>query len=112
MLPIRWRLTIFHALAILGIAVVLLVLFFAAVQRGVVASVEDVAEARAAQTVKLLEIGPLPEGSALDQLAQGDVYIVIRDGQGRVLAQTADPTAGIGVFSADVRRAIWRGVLD
>jgi two-component system OmpR family sensor kinase len=111
MLPIRWRLTIFHALVILGLAAVLLAFLVAVMIRGVTTSVEDLAEARAIEAVRLLESGPLPDDRTLAELARGAVYVVIRDGQGQVLARTADPTPNIGAFSEEERRAIWRDVL-
>lgn len=111
MLPIRWRLTIFHAVAILGIATVLLALLLAAMIRGVTASVQDITEARALQVAGQLEAGPPPDPRALATLARGDVYIVVRDGEGRVLAESDQPTPGIEAFGPAERAAIWREAL-
>ena len=61
MLPIRWRLTLFHALAILGIATLLSGLLVAALIRGVVKEVEETARARAVEAVRVLETTGLPD---------------------------------------------------
>jgi signal transduction histidine kinase len=111
MLPIRWRLTLFHALAILGIAALLIAFLVAALIRGVVKEVDETARARAAEAVRALETAALPNDAALAALTDGDVFLVVRDERGRVLASAGTPPAGLGAFGAAEREAIWRGVL-
>ena len=111
MLPIRWRLTIFNALVILGIATLLVAFLVAAIIRGVTTSVEETTRARAAEVTRLLEAAGMPDDNTLDTLTEGEVFIVVRDGQGRILMQAGAPPAGIDNFAPGDREAIWRAAL-
>src|SRR5687768_17255838 len=105
MLPIRWRLTLFHALAILGTATLLIAFLVAALMRGVVKEVEETARARAGEAVRVLETAALPNDAALAALTDEDVFLVVRDEQGRVLASAGNPPVGIGAFGTAEREA-------
>jgi two-component system, OmpR family, sensor kinase len=110
-LSIRWRLTIFHMVAILVIAALLLGILAVVTYRGVTASVEETAQARANAAARLLESGASPNASTVAQFAEGNVFVVVRDAQGRVIAQTANRAPGIGDVSYEDRQAVWRDVL-
>jgi signal transduction histidine kinase len=109
-LSIRWRLTIFHALAILGIAGLLLAILFVVMYRGVSASVEETVQARAGQTAQLLYRQPLrgPDDPNLAPLGDDGVYIAIRDAQGRVIATAGTPPKGFGKVTDGDRTGLWR----
>ena len=111
MLPIRWRLTIFHAVAILIVAALLLGILVVVTYRGVTASVEETARLRATQTIRLLESGVPFDQTALSDLAEGNVYVIVRDERGQVIVQTASRTPGYGQLEEDERESVWRDVL-
>ncbi|MBA2277370.1 MAG: HAMP domain-containing histidine kinase [Chloroflexia bacterium] len=111
MLSIRWRLTLFHAAAILVVAAVLIGILAVVAIRGVQTSVEETARARAVEAVGLLESGVPPTDQALAGLTEGSVYLLIRDGRGRAMANVGVPSSDIDAVGADVRDAVWRDVL-
>ncbi len=61
---IRWRLTIYHALVILGIAALLLGIGLFAFYRSVTTAVEETTRSRVIETERLLETGTFPTQSA------------------------------------------------
>lgn len=89
-MPIRWRLTLFNALVIGGILVLLgLTLFF--LLRGVLFSgIENTAQDRAVALAREVESGERPEQDDAAELDQDGVFFVVRDGRGRILTQTAN----------------------
>lgn len=111
MLPIRWRLTLFHAAAILVIAGVFVAILVVVSIRGVQTSVRETARARAVEAVQVLESGVAPTDPTLARLSQGDVNLLIRDGSGRVLAEVGVPSNDIEDVGAADRDAVWRSVL-
>lgn len=111
MLLIRWRLTLFHALAIVVIAGVLIAILLATMFRGVTTSVRAVTSARAAETVRLLETAPLPDDRDLATIAGSEVFLVVRDEQGRILAQAGRVPRELGSVTAAEREARWRAAL-
>jgi signal transduction histidine kinase len=111
MLSIRWRLTLFHALAIVVIAGVLIGILLATMFRGVTTSVRAITSARAAETVRLLETSPLPDDRGLATIAGSDVFLVVRDEQGRILAQAGRVPQELGGVAAAEREARWREAL-
>lgn len=117
-MPIRWRLTLFNALAIGAILLTLgLVLFFLA--RGVLFStVEETTEnralaaARGVQSGDALEVDEETGRLELDDddaesLTLDGVFIIVRDAEGEVLAQTVDLRTGEGA-----RDGVWRAALE
>ena len=112
MVSIRWRLTLFHAAAIFIITVLLFSIFFIAIYRGVTTSVEETARARAAAAVQMLVGESTLTAADLAELAEGDVYVVIRDRQGAVIAETAYRAPGLGEVSAEERAGIWQEALS
>ena len=100
-MPIRWRLTVFHALTVLVIVTVLVAITIVAMIRGAIASVEQTAQARAIEVTRLLESGARLDSPTLARLAQGNVWVVVRDGAGTVLTQTVNPIAEADTDGSD-----------
>lgn len=89
-MPIRWRLTLFIALAI---GVILLVLGFALfffVQEALLSGVEDTARSRALEAAETVESGEALEGEETERLTLDGVFVVVRDGEGGILNQTVN----------------------
>ena len=111
MLSIRWRLTLFHAAAILVIAGVFIAILVVVSIRGVMTSVRETTRARAVEAVQVLESGVAPTDPTLARLSQGDVYLLIRDSSGQVLAEIGVPSNDIEDVGAADRDAVWQSVL-
>ncbi len=106
-MPIRWRLTVFNALSIGLILVALGFSLFFLLRDAVLSEVEDHARTRALAAAWLVERnGVLDEGEA-ERLKLGDEFIIVRDGQGRVL----DPEwRGAGAMEAE--DPVWARALE
>jgi two-component system OmpR family sensor kinase len=104
-LPIRWRLTLFIALAIGAILLVLGVALFFLLQRALLSNVEDTARSRAAEAVRSLQSEPLEEDD-VEELSMDGVFVIVRDGEGRVLIQSV----GLPPGAAD-KDPVWREAL-
>lgn len=112
MLSIRWRLAIFNALVIVAIGALLLGTLFVVTIRAVTSNVREMVHARTIETTQLLDSGSLPTEAQLARLGADDVYVVIRDDQGRIISEAGSPVAGMGGFDDDERDAIWREVVN
>ncbi len=100
---IRWRLTIYHLLAMLGIATLLLGIGLVAFYRSVQTAVEETARARAVEAGRLLETGSLPSTETLMPLTSGDVYLIVRDANGQILTTAGERPSGFGPFGRTER---------
>lgn len=87
-MPIRWRLTLFNALAIGAILILLGAGLFFVLRSALLSGVESEAENRASAAAHTVERDG--ELESAEQFALQGVFIIVRDGQGRVLEQTAD----------------------
>jgi len=84
-LPIRWRLTLFNALFIGLILVALGLALFLLLRNAVLSEVEDSVSARAIAAARIVERkGELDKADA-EQIALGEEFVVVRDGQGQIL---------------------------
>jgi len=84
-LAIRWRLTLFNALFVGLILVVLGFSLFLLLRNAVLSEVEDAVQDRALAAARIVERkGELDKGTA-EQIALGEEFVVVRDGQGRIL---------------------------
>jgi two-component system OmpR family sensor kinase len=104
--PIRWRLTLFIALAIGAILLVLTGALFFLLRNALLTNVEDTTKKRAENAA-----GTIREGESLDkddkeELTLDGVFVVVRDGRGRVLTETINLPQGGGEDS------VWRKALD
>jgi signal transduction histidine kinase len=102
-LSIRWRLTLFNALAI-GVLLLVSSLALSFLLRGALLSgLEETVKNRAVTAAREVEAGEeLDRGD--DELTLDGVFIVVRDGRGRVLSRTTE----LGGAEDDV----WRRALE
>jgi two-component system OmpR family sensor kinase len=84
-LPIRWRLTLFIALVIGAILLVLGVALFILLSEALLSTVEDTAERRAEETADIIRSGQTLHADDVKELALDGVFVIIRDGEGGVL---------------------------
>ncbi|MBA2692923.1 MAG: HAMP domain-containing protein [Rubrobacter sp.] len=114
--PIRWRLTLFNALVIGAILVVLGFALFFLLRQTLLSSVEDAARDRALAVARSVEIGEGLEESdgglvldddLVDAIVFDGVFIVVRDAEGNVIAETVDLPAG-----REARDEVWRVALE
>ncbi|HZA46518.1 MAG TPA: HAMP domain-containing sensor histidine kinase, partial [Rubrobacter sp.] len=88
-MPIRWRLTLFNALAIGAILFVSSLTLFLLLRSALYAGLEDTVRGRAVAAATEVEAGEELDTEG-DELTLDGVFIVVRDAQGRVLSRTAE----------------------
>lgn len=87
-MPIRWRLTLFNALAIGMILLVSSLALFFLLRGALHAELENTVKGRAVTAAREVEAGEdLDTGD--DELTLDGIFVVVRDGRGRVLSRTA-----------------------
>jgi two-component system, OmpR family, sensor kinase len=106
-LPIRWRLTLFIALAIGAILLVLGVVCFFSVREALLSTVEDTAEKRAVDAAKIIRSGQTLHADDVKELALDGVFVIIRDGNGGVLNQYPNLASEGGA-----KDRVWKKALD
>ncbi|MCC6790476.1 MAG: HAMP domain-containing protein [Thermomicrobiales bacterium] len=104
MIPIRWRLTLFHAVTTLIIALVLIGALFALVARTIDRDAEEAARARAFQAASIIESGRDLTAADLDELGEMGAYVITRDASGQVVNRTENASYDVR-FDHD---AVWR----
>lgn len=105
-MPIRWRLTLFNALAIGAILLVLGVVLFALLRDALLSGVEETVRGRALAAAEAVEAGEtLDEGEA-DRSALKGVFVAVRDERGRILYRTVEPPG-----REEDHEAVWRRAL-
>jgi signal transduction histidine kinase len=114
--PIRWRLTIFNALVIGSILLALGFALFFLLRGTLLSSVGETARDRADVAAKEIYSGEgLDEDDGRLELDEGlkrgltldSVFIVVRDGRGRIIAQTGNPPNNGGT-----QDKLWRQALE
>lgn len=106
-MPIRWRLTLFHILTVLGIGALLVIGLFAVFGIAVSETVEQQASSRANEAARIIESTGGLSGDDLVSLGRDHVIIVALDGRGAIVAQS-----GSGIpEGTTVRDDLWREVL-
>ena len=97
-MPIRWRLTLFNALAIGAILVLLGFALHFLMRESLLSGLEDTVQSRAEAAAMDLEdmedVEELASGEDAEELTLDGVFVVVRDERGNVLAQTADLVGG------------------
>jgi two-component system OmpR family sensor kinase len=106
-LPIRWRLTLFIALAIGAILLVLGVALFILLSEAQLSTVEDTAEKRAAEAADIIRSGQTLQAHDVKDLTLEGVFVIIRNGEGKVLY---DPLNLAESGAKD--RIVWEKALD
>ncbi|MGB3680938.1 MAG: HAMP domain-containing sensor histidine kinase [Rubrobacteraceae bacterium] len=112
-MPIRWRLTLFNALAIGAILLLLGIGLFFLLRESLLSGVEGTVESRAKVAARELEVNGGPGGApevkleddAAEQLSLDGVFVVVRDQDGRILYESVN-------LPADGERedGVWREV--
>ena len=103
-MPIRWRLTLFIALAIGAILLILGIVLYFLLREALLSNVEDTARARALHAARSVRSEGDLDAEEIEQLTLDGVFVIIRDGQGRALSET------IGLASGAVD-PVWREAL-
>ena len=112
-MPIRWRLTLFNALAIGVILVLLGIGLFFLLRESLLSGIESTVESRAKIATRELEVTGDSSGApevkldsdAAEQLSLDGVFVIIRDQDGRILYESVNLPADGG--SQD---GVWREV--
>jgi signal transduction histidine kinase len=105
-LPIRWRLTLFNALAIGVILLLLGAGLFFLLRSALLSGVENDAENRATAAARTVQQhGELEDA---EQFALQGVFVIVRDKQGRILEKTADLSSN----GSDSTDPVWRQALS
>jgi len=86
--PIRWRLTLFNALAIGVILLLLGTGLFFLLREALLSSVEDTVQSRAVAAARTIGSGEALSSDDIEQLTLDGVFVVVRDGQGNILNET------------------------
>jgi two-component system, OmpR family, sensor kinase len=107
-LPIRWRLTLYIALVIGAILLVLGLSLFFLLRDALLSNVEDTTRSRAISAADTIESGELLSGDDVEQLTLDGVSVIVRDGSGDVL-QTANFPAEGGASDGVWREAVRSG---
>jgi two-component system OmpR family sensor kinase len=105
-LPIRWRLTLFIALAIGAILLVLGVALFILLSEALLSTVEDTAESRAREAADILRSGQTLQADDAKELTLDGVFVIIRNGEGEVLYDPLKLTE-----SGAEDRVVWKKAL-
>ncbi len=87
-MPIRWRLTLFNALAIGVILLLLGAGLFLLLREALLANVEDTVQSRAVAAARTIGSGEVLSNDDIEQLTLDGVFVIIRDGQGTILDET------------------------
>jgi two-component system, OmpR family, sensor kinase len=107
-LPIRWRLTVFIALAIGAILVALGLSLFLLLRDAALSDVEDTARDRALSVAQIVESGGELGPNEAERLSLGDEFVVVRDGQGEIL----EPSFLQSVPQEEIKDPLWAQALE
>ena len=106
-MPIRWRLTLFIALAIGAILLILGVALYLLLREALLSNVEDTARGRAVSAARSIRSGETLERDDVEELTLDGVFVIVRDGEGRVLTKTVNLPSEDGAGDP-----VWRRALD
>lgn len=105
-MPIRWRLTLFIALAIGAILLLLGLTLFFMLRDALLSNVEDTARGRALNAAQSIRSGEEFSGDDVEELTLDGVFVIVRDGEGRILNET------VNLKTKDMSRdTVWRRAL-
>ncbi len=108
-MPIRWRLTVFNSLVI---AVILLVLgssVFLLVRKTLFSGTEATVQSAAHEVARTFSDGQDLSPDDVERLTLEGVFVVVRDGEGRILMQTVDRLPPEAAAAGHWRRALENG---
>ena len=104
-MPIRWRLTLFIALAIGAILLILGVALFFLLRDALLSNVENTTRQRAENAAGSIREGEDLDEDDVEELTLDGVFVIVRDERGSVLTETVDLPNGGG-------DPVWRRALD
>jgi two-component system, OmpR family, sensor kinase len=104
-LPIRWRLTLFIALAIGAILLILGVALYFLLRDALLSNVEDTVRGRAVNAARSIRSGEDLVREDIEEFTLDGVFVIVRDGEGRVLTETVNLPSEDG-------DPVWREALD
>jgi two-component system OmpR family sensor kinase len=105
--PIQWRLTLFNALAIGVILMVLGLALFFLLREALLSGTEDTVRSRALTAARTISDEGELSSDDIEQLTLDGVFVIVRDGEGRVLYQT------INLVAQDENKDdLWRRVIE
>ncbi|HEV8044909.1 MAG TPA: HAMP domain-containing sensor histidine kinase [Rubrobacter sp.] len=105
-MPIRWRLTLFIAMVIGAILLVLGLTLFFLLRGALLSGIEDTVRNRAVTSARDVQAGETVDEEDADELTLDGVFVLVRDGQGRVLTRTVDLKSG------EERDPVWKQALE
>ena len=108
-MTIRWRLTLFNALAIGGILILLGLALFFLIRGVLLAGLEAEVRGDAENVARIVGSGRALAGAEARRLALDGVFAVVRDGEGRVLSQTVELSDEENGGSG---KPVWRRALE
>jgi len=108
-LPIRWRLTLFIALVIGAMLLILGVALFFLLRDAMLSNVEDTARGRAVNAARSIRSGENLEKDDVEELTLDGVFVIVRDGKGRGLTETVNLPSGNAAGDHVWRRALISG---
>ena len=104
-MPIRWRLTLFIALVIGAILLLLGVALYLLSRGALYTNIEDTARSRAEAAARTVEAGEDLDGDDIEEFTLDGVFVAVRDGTGAVLSEMSLPPGDAAVW----RRTISSG---
>nr|MDQ3590516.1 cell wall metabolism sensor histidine kinase WalK [Actinomycetota bacterium] len=107
-MPIRWRLTLFNALIIGAILLVLGLSLFLLLREALLSGIEDTARNRALAAARALRSGdePLKDNDDVKQLTADGVFLIVRDAGGEILNRTTNFS-----MNEEIRDPVWKRAL-
>ena len=109
-MPIRWRLTLYIALAIGGILLILGLALFFLLRNALLSNVENTTRERAENAASSIREGESLDDDDIEELTLDGVFVIVRDEGGGVLTETVDLPKGGGGDPVS-RRALDTGEL-
>lgn len=107
-MPIRWRLTLFHALTMLVVAALLVAVLIGIIFVVMNLLVERPARERANEAATIVQTSGTLTPANLAQLSEGGIFLILRDDQGRIVAQS-DGAPEPAIIGDEV---VWETVLE
>ncbi len=104
-MPIRWQLTLFNALAIGSILLLLGLILYFLLRGALYSGIEETARNRAVAVARDVERGESLDEEDAEEFALDGVFVVVRDGRGRILDQTTS------LKDAKAEDPVWRRAL-
>ena len=105
-MPIRWRLTLFIALAMGAILLVLGVALFFFIRHELRLNVRDTAEMRAEKAARIIRSGEPLEPDDVEELTLDEVFMMVRNKKGEVIIRSVNLPKGV-----EGKDPVWREAL-